>query len=162
MCCLLSSSRRASCGAITVKDPLFCIRGCSGGAVALLGPGSLSSLRCGASSLDMLPFTPQSTGSCNSHIAFEGAQRTAYFAAVRKFYMRTTSKFQCKHQDRSKYWYGVFERMRNVLSAPFSRCDYGYKKYGFISDGAWFCSFLRVLRHDFCSIVLIQTPKAEK
>jgi hypothetical protein len=47
--------------------------------------------------------------------------------------------------------------------------------FGFISDGAWFCSFLRVLRHDFCSIVsngrfLIQnrvieafpTPKAEK
>ena len=46
---------------------------------------------------------------------------------------------------------------------------------GFISDGAWFYSFLRVLRHDFCSIVsnerfLIQnrvieacpTPKAEK
>jgi hypothetical protein len=49
------------------------------------------------------------------------------------------------------------------------------KILGFISDGAWFCSFLRVLRHDFCSIVsnerfLIQnrvieafpTPKAEK
>jgi hypothetical protein len=48
-------------------------------------------------------------------------------------------------------------------------------KIGFISDGAWFYSFLRVLRHDFCSIVsnerfLIQnrvieafpTPKAEK
>ena len=47
--------------------------------------------------------------------------------------------------------------------------------YGFISDEAWFYSFLRVLRHDFCSIVsnerfLIQnrvieafpTPKAEK
>ena len=49
------------------------------------------------------------------------------------------------------------------------------KIQGFISDGAWFYSFLRVLRHDFCSIVsnerfLIQnrvieafpTPKAEK
>jgi hypothetical protein len=49
------------------------------------------------------------------------------------------------------------------------------KNLGFISDGAWFYSFLRVLRHDFCSIVsnerfLIQnrvieafpTPKAEK
>ena len=47
--------------------------------------------------------------------------------------------------------------------------------FGFISDGAWFYSFLRVLRHDFCSIVsnerfLIEnrvieacpTPKAEK
>ena len=47
--------------------------------------------------------------------------------------------------------------------------------FGFISDGAWFYSFLRILRHDFCSIVsnerfLIQnrvieafpTPKAEK
>jgi len=47
--------------------------------------------------------------------------------------------------------------------------------FGFISDEAWFYSFLRVLRHDFCSIVsnerfLIQnrvieafpTPKAEK
>jgi hypothetical protein len=50
-----------------------------------------------------------------------------------------------------------------------------YFLLGFISDGAWFYSFLRVLRHDFCSIVsnerfLIQnrvieafpTPKAEK
>jgi hypothetical protein len=49
------------------------------------------------------------------------------------------------------------------------------KIFGFISDGAWFYSFLRVLRHDFCSIVsnerfFIQnrvieacpTPKAEK
>ena len=48
-------------------------------------------------------------------------------------------------------WFGPFGSV--TVNGP---CD-RLKKQGFISDGAWFYSFLRVLRHDFCQCSIVST-----